>query len=95
LFVFRTSRYKRTSDRINFNLEDAVEAIKAVKLEKKSVRASAKQYNVPRSTLARYMDIVLSEYEDISTVPDDKLQETLQRVGTYAACTVNQVSIKL
>jgi len=30
LFVFRTSRYKRTSDRINFNLEDAVEAIKAV-----------------------------------------------------------------
>ncbi|XP_011704527.1 PREDICTED: uncharacterized protein LOC105459883 [Wasmannia auropunctata] len=87
----KTSRYKRTSDRSKFNLEDAVQAIKAIKLGNKSVRAAAVQYNVPRSTLWRYVEQVSTEYEDISTVPDDKLQETVQRVGTYAACAVNQV----
>lgn len=95
LFVFRTSRFKRKTDRGNFDLKDAVQAVKAVKLDNKAVRAAAVQYNVPKSTLWRYVDIVSKKHEEISTVSDEQLLETIQHVGTYAACVTNQVSIKI
>lgn len=66
-----------------------------MKLDNKALRAAAVQYNVPKSTLWRYVDIVSKKYEEISTVPDEQLRETIQHVGTYAACATNQVSIKM
>ncbi|KAJ8943837.1 hypothetical protein NQ318_020909 [Aromia moschata] len=60
-------------------------------LENESVRAAAGRYNVPRSTLRRYIEKVSNKYSDLFTVSDENLQETIQQVGSYTACAVKQV----
>lgn len=87
-----SSRNKRTSDRGKVSLANVARAIRDIKLQKMTVRAAAQCYSVPRTTLRRHLEKVSSAYEDISNVTDEELQETMKRLGTYAACAVKQVS---
>lgn len=88
----RASRNKRTTGRANLDFANVVEAIKAVKLENRPVHAVARSYELPRMSLTRYVAKVSSQYEDISTVTDEELVETIKRSCSYAACAVKQAS---
>ncbi|XP_053681799.1 uncharacterized protein LOC128732552 [Sabethes cyaneus] len=86
-----TSRHKRTTDRGSVDLTTVVQAIRAIKSGQIRLRAGARFYHLPRTTLQRHMDNVALKYDDISNVSDEQLLETIKRVGTYAACAVKRV----
>ncbi|KAL1516835.1 hypothetical protein ABEB36_000682 [Hypothenemus hampei] len=78
------SRYVRKTDHGITNFNALVAAIKDVKLANKSIRSTAKSYNIPKSSLARYIQKASVEIEDISAVDDDELLKLVKRVASYA-----------
>lgn len=62
------SRYTWKTDHGITDFKKVVAAIKGVKIEKKVVRAVAKSFRIPKSSLARYVQKFDTEVNDISTI---------------------------
>lgn len=78
------SRYVRKSDRGITDWNALVAAIKKVKLDNKSIRSTAKAHNIPKSSLARYIQKVNDTMEDISTIDGEALLKLVKSVASYA-----------
>lgn len=78
-------RYKRKTDRGVSDFDALLIAIKEIKLNKKSIRSTAMKYNIPKSSLARYIRKINAEIHDISLFDDDELMKVVRRAAAYNA----------
>lgn len=60
-----------------------LKAVKDIKNEKMSLRAAAKAYNIPRTSLGRYMTKINTKIPDISVVDETKLLKELRSITSY------------
>lgn len=66
-----------------------------MKLGNEKLKTVARAYDQPRTTLRRYIEKVDKEYDDISIVIDENLEETLKRLCTHAPRQVGKLRQKL
>ena len=66
-------------------------AIKAIKIDKKSVRAVAEAYNIDRKTLGRHLVKFDSEVPDVSALSDEELLYVIKRIVSYASTALTQM----
>lgn len=83
----------RKTDRGVSDYDALVRAIKDIFVEKKSIRATAVEYKIPRISLSRYLERLRKFDTDIATMSDDVLKSVLQKITGYAKS--NQVYISL
>ena len=70
--------YKRISDRANIDFGKLAQAIKAVKVGNIGVATAARSFEIPRTSLKRYIQKIESEGNvDFANIEDDKLPEQL------------------
>lgn len=78
-----TSRKPRKTDHGVNDLEALLNAVKAIKIDKKGLRATATAYKIPKSSLSRYIEKVDKEIPDIGAVDDEQLSTVLQDIASY------------
>lgn len=78
------ARRPRKSDRGVKDFVSLLNAIKSIKIEKKSIRKASVAYELPLKSLARYIQKFDAEVPDISKESDQKLLEIVQRIASYA-----------
>lgn len=66
--------YKRKTDHGNIDEDNLIAALKAIKVAKQSVRATANSYNIPRSTLQREIARLDATEVDIASMTDEDLK---------------------
>ena len=95
LFVFccnMTGRKKQSEDQAKKygvqNLGDLVKAIKEIKVEKKLVRAVAKAYSIPKTSLFRYISKLDEQISDIALIDDDELTDKICKLTSHGSPTV-------
>lgn len=77
------ARRLRKTNRGVADFELLLNAIKAIKIEKKTLRSTALVYEIDKRSLSRYIKKLDVEVPDISVVGDDELLNVLQRVASY------------
>lgn len=77
---------KKSEDSVDFDA--IVRAIKAIKIEQKSVRSVALAHGIPKSSLHRYMGKVNEKYADISQVNDEQLMNCVRGITAKGTKTV-------
>lgn len=80
-----SSRYKRTSDRGVSNLDrDAlIDALKAKQISNLPLRTVSKTYNIPRTSLRRYLASFEASGKDMAAMSDADLKDFVQSLATY------------
>lgn len=90
LVVMPSHKYKNVPSKPEHEIEDIVEAIKAIVLEKKKQRTTAKAFQVNRSLLKRYMLKIEEAKFDVSTATDQQLYdfvfELTEKTGGKTVC---------
>lgn len=77
------ARRSRSTERGISNYEELLDAIKEIKVKKKSVQSTAKFYNIDRKSLGRYVKKFDLEVPDITQVDDEALLKILRRIASY------------
>lgn len=80
-----SSRYKRKSNRGLSRLDhDAlVNALKAVKVGTQALRAAAKTFNIPRTSLQRYIKSFEATGKDMATMSNQEIKDFIGTLTTY------------
>lgn len=68
-------KYKRKTEDSTIDPNLLLEAIKAIKIEKKSVVSVAQTHNVPKSNLFRYLGKIYQQFTDFANAPEQQLLE--------------------
>jgi len=76
-------RVRKTNHGIT-DWNNLVATIKEIKVDHKSLRFTARAYNIPKSSLGRYVNKLNDANEDISTLDDDALLKLVKSVSSYA-----------
>ena len=76
-------RQRKTEHGIS-DFDTFLNAIKAIKVEKKSIRSTAHDYSIDKSSLSRYVKKLDKEVPDITKVSDADLLVIVRRIGSYA-----------
>ena len=76
-------RQRKTEHGIS-DFDTFLNAIKAIKVEKKSIRSTAHDYSIDKSSLSRYVKKLDKEVPDITKVSDANLLVIVRRIGSYA-----------
>lgn len=90
-----TSRKPRKTDRGLKDFEALLNAIRSIKIDKKSVISAATAYDIKRTSLTRYIAKFDEVVPDISVVPDDELLKIVQRISTPYADTSKALLVRL
>lgn len=83
------SRRPRKTEHGISDFEALMKAIKQVKVDKKSKQSTAREYNIPRSSLVRYIAKLDATIPDITQVSDVELMKAIKAVASY--CTPSLV----
>jgi len=84
------SRRERKTDHGITDHGILLEAIKAVKVEKRSVKSTASEYNINRTSLGRYITKFDAEVKDITAVDDSNLLKIVKRISSFSTpCLVS------
>lgn len=90
-----THKYKNVPSKPDHEIEDLVDAIKAVMLEKKAKKTVAAAFKIPRTTLRRYISKVEEAQLDISSATDQNLFEFVfnlsEKSGGKKVCTLTLI----
>lgn len=84
--------FKRTTDRANRKIgvtdfDALLKAIKEIKIDNKSLRATCKAYNIPRTSMSRYVGKLDAKFPDISAVNDAALIKELRSMTSLSERT--------
>lgn len=74
--------YKRKTEHGVSDYSVLLKAVKEIKNEKKSIRATSKTYNIPKTSLLRYVRKVNSKFDDISRVTDAVIMDQLRCISS-------------
>lgn len=78
------SRRSRKTDHGITDYNGLLSAIKQVKINKKSIKATARDYNIPGTSFLRYIKKIDDEFPDITKVSDDELLKNIKRIASYS-----------
>lgn len=71
-------KYKRKTEDSPTDPIKVLEALKAIKIEKCSVKSVAQNHNIPRSSLSRYLTRINYSFSDISMISDQQLLDCIK-----------------
>ncbi|XP_055308969.1 uncharacterized protein LOC129572878 [Sitodiplosis mosellana] len=71
----------------NIDLDALLEAIKEVKINGKSIRSVASQYNIPKSNLSRYISNLTANNVDFATADANDIKNMIAPMVTYGPKT--------
>lgn len=83
--------YQRKSNRASINFINLTKAIKAVEVGNIAVATAARIFEIPRTSLNRYIQKIEKENVDIVNIKDDKLSELLQRCVSYESLSTEKM----
>ncbi|XP_031637668.1 uncharacterized protein LOC116350086 [Contarinia nasturtii] len=78
------NRRERKTDHGVSDFDALLNAIKAIKIEKKRIRPTARAYSISKTSLTRYVEKLDKEVADISKLSDVELLAILRRIASYA-----------
>lgn len=82
------SRRQRITDRGITDHNALLHAIKAVIIDKKSKKGTAKQFNISMRSFGRYLDKFKGLVPDINAVGDDECLKVVRRIAKYTSHTL-------
>lgn len=88
-------KYKRKTEDSPTDPYKVLEALKAVKIEKRSVKSVSNDHNIPRSSLSRYLTKINQAFLDISTVSDQQLLDCIKLFTSRGSKTVCLICVLL
>lgn len=81
-------KYTRKTEDSPTDPNKVLVALKAVQIEKCSVKSVARDHNIPRSSLSRYLTKINQEFSDISTISDQQLLDCIKSFTSRGNKTV-------
>lgn len=73
-------KYTRNSEKSDLDPVSLLEAIKEIKNKKKSITYASGLYNIPKSSLFRYLGKINQEFPEFSNVSDQRLLEFIRSI---------------
>lgn len=71
---------KRRATKDNKDVNVLMRAVKAIKVENKTMRSTAREFKIPRSNLHRYVSKLDEQGVDFSAIKDDELLIKLRKL---------------
>lgn len=79
------SRRPRKTNHGITDFEVLLKAIKEVKVDKKPIKTTARLYDIPHSSFARYVQKFDVRIPDITQLNDTELAKVVKEIASYAA----------
>lgn len=78
-----TSRKRKTNNGID-DVSVLMQAITDIEIGHKTIRATARSYSIPKSSLHRYIGKLHDKVPDIANIADEDLLNILRDIASYA-----------
>lgn len=86
--LIRMGNWKRKTDQGVSDFDALMRAIKEIKVNKKPITTVARAYNVPKSSMFRYIKKLDAIVPDIAELDDDELTSKIREIASYAVLSV-------